>query len=351
MIKIQEHLNRGDAEKYLDSIALKLWNYFNPMLADGSDYQNRSLIKRLETIISKTGDNSYLVQFASSDKNMLERQKKFLTYLQNKDYAKLKALVISRPEDLLILKDEILELLLPTDIFYENGNISQTPFGNLLVDKLFIYKKFRSSSICPELISDLQMKNIYCPYCNQNRVQVIDVSEEDNEQELNKAYLDIDHFYPKSINPYFAISFYNLIPSCHTCNSNEKGNKEFCISTHTNPYHKSYNDNHKFTIDDDYLLNGATSEVRLTKKNETNDFNDKDLKLSQRFRHTYLEPVNELIENYLNYQHYRESPDFNHDYVDVLTQRVPKSKNDILKSEAGKMYRDIFKEIDVYDLL
>ena len=351
MIKVQEHLNRADAELHLDNLAFKLWEHFNPRLADDSDFQQRSLIKRLENLIIESNEPAYLTQFADNDKILLSRQKDFFRYLQDNDYAKLKALIISRPEDLLLLKNEILQNLLPTDLYEINGNISQTAFGNLLVERLFIYKTYRSSSICPELISDMKMENVFCPYCNYNRVQVIDVSEEENEQKLNKSYLDIDHFYPKSMNPFFALSFFNLIPSCHLCNSNEKGNKEFCITTHTNPFHKSYNDNHQYKIDKNYFLNGRTSKIFLTKVTPPDDFTDRDLHLSKRYEHTYLEPVNELIHQYLNYQHYRQSPEFGHDYIDVLTQKVPTVSNDILKTEAGKMYRDIFNEIDVFDLL
>ncbi|TCL67476.1 hypothetical protein EV196_10232 [Mariniflexile fucanivorans] len=29
---------------------------------------------------------------------------------------------------------------------------------------------------------------------------------------------ELDHYYPKSLYPYFGVSFYNLIPSCQSCN-------------------------------------------------------------------------------------------------------------------------------------
>ncbi|CAH1527038.1 conserved hypothetical protein [Vibrio owensii] len=51
-----------------------------------------------------------------------------------------------------------------------------------------------------------------CPYCNRNHTPVV-MSED---KEFSRP--EIDHFLPKSIYPMFAISLYNLIPSCHTCN-------------------------------------------------------------------------------------------------------------------------------------
>jgi hypothetical protein len=34
---------------------------------------------------------------------------------------------------------------------------------------------------------------------------------------IKKAHI-YDHFYPKAIYPFFALYFYNLIPSCKVCN-------------------------------------------------------------------------------------------------------------------------------------
>ncbi|MDC7243622.1 MAG: HNH endonuclease domain-containing protein, partial [Sphaerochaetaceae bacterium] len=53
------------------------------------------------------------------------------------------------------------------------------------------------------------------PYCNRNYTFVID-------EESEKIRAEIDHFYPKSIYPFLAMSFYNLIPSCSICNHTKK---------------------------------------------------------------------------------------------------------------------------------
>lgn len=54
-----------------------------------------------------------------------------------------------------------------------------------------------------------------CPYCNRNYTY--------NDDEVSTAQLD--HFYSKSIYPILAISFYNLVPSCPTCNRLKKETK------------------------------------------------------------------------------------------------------------------------------
>lgn len=344
MIKIQEHLNRPDADDFLDGLALHLWNHFNKRLADDSDYYQSSLVKRLERLLALSKTQEYLVKYALSNQDTLNRHQDFFNYLQSNNCQKLKNLVVARPDRLLILRDEILNILRVQDIYeIVSGKVRQTIFGDLLIDDLFIYKNYRRSNICVDLINEMNLQRSFCPYCNSNRISVVPIKENDSEETINRAYLDIDHFYSKSKNPFFALSFYNLIPSCHACNSSEKGDKDFLLTTHTNPYHKSYNLSHRFKIDSDYLVNAATSDIVIRKLSEGDDFMDRDLHLSQRYKHTYLEELNGLIKHYLDYQHYRESPDYNTDYSDILLQRVPFTQNEILKKEAGKMFRDILK--------
>ncbi len=54
-----------------------------------------------------------------------------------------------------------------------------------------------------------------CPYCNRTYVQSIT---NQNQYHKKRRTCEFDHFYPQSEYPFLAISFYNLIPSCKTCN-------------------------------------------------------------------------------------------------------------------------------------
>lgn len=58
-----------------------------------------------------------------------------------------------------------------------------------------------------------------CPYCNHN--YTLTVSDKVGKVNFRP---DFDHFYPKSLYPLLALSFYNLIPSCQVCNK-LKGSK------------------------------------------------------------------------------------------------------------------------------
>lgn len=63
-----------------------------------------------------------------------------------------------------------------------------------------------------EFLKQLQIRT--CPYCNRNYTFTI-------EKKGSKGFAtraELDHFYDKSEYPLLALSFYNLVPSCHTCN-------------------------------------------------------------------------------------------------------------------------------------
>ena len=60
-----------------------------------------------------------------------------------------------------------------------------------------------------------------CPYCNKNFVYNIKKSQAGEWI----STCELDHFFPKNKYPLLAVSFYNLIPSCHFCN-HIKGTQE-----------------------------------------------------------------------------------------------------------------------------
>jgi hypothetical protein len=68
-----------------------------------------------------------------------------------------------------------------------------------------------------------------CPYCNQNFAFTIMSENGDFRPTL-------DHYFPKSVYPFLAISLYNLVPSCYTCNSNLKESKNFYKIPHLHPF-------------------------------------------------------------------------------------------------------------------
>lgn len=55
-----------------------------------------------------------------------------------------------------------------------------------------------------------------CPYCGRNYIYYAEHPTKSNPYTMVKP--DIDHFLPKSEYPYLAMNYYNMIPSCISCN-------------------------------------------------------------------------------------------------------------------------------------
>ncbi|WP_411850225.1 hypothetical protein ACLB90_15095 [Stenotrophomonas sp. LGBM10] len=80
-----------------------------------------------------------------------------------------------------------------------------------------------------------------CPYCQQAYAFTLHVDEE-------KVFRPtLDHYYAKSIYPYLAVSLYNLVPSCYTCNSALKRDLDFLDDAHLHPFEDR--EDIQFTVD------------------------------------------------------------------------------------------------------
>ena len=82
---------------------------------------------------------------------------------------------------------------------------------------------FFSDTIAKHII-DNEKEELYtirtCVYCNRAYINSYEVS-----KEIKKRQFDLDHFIPKKKCPLFALSLYNLVPSCQVCNSRIKNSK------------------------------------------------------------------------------------------------------------------------------
>lgn len=79
-----------------------------------------------------------------------------------------------------------------------------------------------------------------CPYCNRSYIYTLDRNRD--------IKPEIDHFYPKGLYPILALSYYNLIPSCPTCNGlGAKSSQDSYLLNLKNPY-LIENDDFKFNF-------------------------------------------------------------------------------------------------------
>jgi uncharacterized protein YfkK (UPF0435 family) len=107
----------------------------------------------------------------------------------------------------------------------EDGTELNKIFRNEIFEKEYKSWGRRTASYSAyAFVETLDLKT--CPYCNRNYTFAVNEAD-------GKLRPEIDHFYPKSIYPFLAMSFFNLIPSCSICN-HTKSNK---VEEHLeNPY-------------------------------------------------------------------------------------------------------------------
>lgn len=112
----------------------------------------------------------------------------------------------------------------------DTNSIEWKEFSNYMLNQ---YKSVRNEYL-PQILSDLNLN--VCPYCNRHYIYTVD-----NGKRVSAQF---DHFYCKTKYPYLALSFYNLIPCCPTCNK-AKGELQIKI----NPYVEGFDDNCIIKID------------------------------------------------------------------------------------------------------
>lgn len=250
----------------------------------------------------------------------------------------LKRLVTASPKELEVLRRFML-MRFP-NIHLISNNL------NRMLYKIFVkdaYTLLNNHSFIAKLSTDT------CSYCNRNYIYSLSKS--------SKIKPELDHFYPKSLYPYFGVSFYNLIPSCQTCNGlGVKGESDPFSKKMVSPY-LMIEDDYKFTFDLtklDYLspLNGKSSvDVILSKQIEGNVevfkldelyklHNDHVLELIIKARVNYNDKYREYLNKYIGIN-------FSDAEIDRILIGNYTSLNELHKRPFSKLYRDIALELEL----
>lgn len=172
---------------------------------------------------------------------------------------KIEEIIKCKPEDFQSLINEIETKSLNIDII-NNAFIGDKSNSNG-------YKKFTTKAKTQYRAYNLAdvLKIDVCPYCNKNYTYTI----------INKSKQytrpDFDHFLPKEKYPYFALSFYNLIPSCQICNRTLKHTKEFTLNTHVHPYQDDFNSIKKFTTTKPLILCNKKEDFEIKFKDKSSN--------------------------------------------------------------------------------
>ncbi|MCT7625642.1 hypothetical protein [Aliarcobacter butzleri] len=205
-------------------------------------------------------------------------------------------------------------------------------------------------------VKDLDVK--VCPYCNRNYILNFQKERKEN------ATAQLDHFFDKKKYPYLAISIYNLVPSCGTCNQRKSTIEETIFY----PYNESFNNSVKFS------LKGIKSRDELIKEN-LDFFDEKRIELDYKIlsdkdkvekhigvfniKNLYNEHkdiVSELLQKRVIY-----SDDYLESLLDEYEGTLFKNREDLLRLITGgyiddtdinkrplsKLIKDISEELDL----
>lgn len=116
------------------------------------------------------------------------------------------------------------------------------------IQSIFNYKEITGNRY---FLAEL-LKRHTCTYCNRNYTKTIGTTKN------RVCRAEYDHWFNKDRYPLLALSFFNLIPSCSSCNK-IKTNKNFELGTHVHPYIYSLDENFKFSYRKVNLLENNVS--------------------------------------------------------------------------------------------
>lgn len=160
-----------------------------------------------------------------------------------------------------------------------------------------------------------------CPYCNRSFVYTL----------KKGSRPQYDHFFPKSIYPYLAVSMYNLIPSCSICNS-LKTDKDTFTKKIVYPFKEEFGYDVFFDLDtmDEYSRLGLSNNFKI--------------KIS--FDHKIVDDVlQEKVENSEEIFHLKEFYDKHKDYVKMVLKKKYIYTDEYCQT-LFNTYSGLFKDID-----
>ncbi|AHJ13475.1 hypothetical protein [Sulfurospirillum multivorans] len=216
------------------------------------------------------------------------------------------------------------------------------------------YKKFtvKTDNDTYDAYTLAQSLNVtVCPYCNRNYTFTV-------RSKNGSTRPQFDHFYDKATYPILALSFYNLIPSCPTCNASIKGRKEFSLTTHVHPYVEGFDDKARFALhvkDSSFYYDEKGFDLEFGSNDAKEQKNIDDFALEEIYKN-HKDIVLELIQKSVMY---------NESYIEELMKNYEgtlfKNEEDLLrlifggyisdedlgKRPLSKLTKDILEQLEI----
>jgi len=152
-------------------------------------------------------------------------------FLNNGSKQSLKEVILADFENLKLIKESYYDVR--NDL--ESEYIRNVIYKNYFSQSNITMKNTKYNAA--KLIDELGL--IVCPYCNRNFINNIKFN-----NGVSKRTSQMDHFFSKDKYPFLAMSFYNLIPCCPSCNhvksNNEIGFSPYDIYANQDKYKFNY---------------------------------------------------------------------------------------------------------------
>lgn len=188
-----------------------------------------------------------------------------------------------------------------------------------------------------------------CPYCNRNWINTVTNGKyvkENGEKRSKVTSPQLDHFFSKTDFPILRLSFYNLIPSCESCNARLKKAIKFEYGKHLHPYDEGYGNECFFeTSPNDY---NAAIGIGLDYKIELNTRNCSDpLKIARVKENHDVFEIDTIYKEHADIisELYRKKKISNKKYLELLQVQFPSAK--LTKEELYRLaFGNYYEEID-----
>lgn len=209
-----------------------------------------------------------------------------------------------------------------TDKKWRN-KMGDLPFSEHIVN-IMRYNTIRSE----DMISCVRRLGIKaCVYCNAQYTNTVEVEDDGSV----KGRYELDHFWPKDEFPFLCISFYNLQPSCSSCN-NGKRDKIALFNLYTDDYDEL--DPFKFELTAAsivrYMLRQDASVLDVKLKSNNNELLGNHLERfhTEDLYKTYNDELEELVWKYKSF-----NQAFNDQLVNRFVRLFPRhaTRNDIIR--------------------
>ncbi|MBP1163738.1 MULTISPECIES: hypothetical protein [unclassified Chryseobacterium] len=265
------------------------------------DFHNKIVKDIFNNIITK----KYIERGDRTHRNKVYINTDFLDFLnENKD-----ELIGGLPTKLFNLHEEFKKLTLNND---ENKNIK-----SFLLETG--YKNFQKKH-SKDFLNFIGIDT--CIYCNKNYTLNISKSH---------ARAELDHWYPKNEFPLLALSFHNLIPSCHSCNhiKGKAGDWSKALEKFVHPYFKEADEGFSFDFFYNQKLDSLKIEAKAYKKSiktgETLEFN----KIKEKYNANAEKELRDLLD--LRYK-------YSSNYIKILSESAFMG----LRISKDEIYRLVF---------